>query len=54
MAPKKKSSGDPSKGEMIFKNLCSTCHSLSVSINTRSAALGVFFQGEAIFLSPFW
>ena len=32
MAPKKKkSAGDAAKGEKVFKNLCSTCHSLSVS-----------------------
>ena len=32
MPPKKKAAGggDPSKGEKIFKNLCSACHSLSV------------------------
>ena len=27
---KKKSGGDAAKGERIFKNLCSACHSLSV------------------------
>ena len=26
---KKKASGDASKGEKVFKNLCSVCHSLS-------------------------
>lgn len=32
MAPKKKkASGDPAKGEKVFKNLCGVCHSLSVS-----------------------
>ncbi len=35
MPPKKKAggsgSGDPAAGEKIFKNLCSACHSLSVS-----------------------
>jgi len=37
MPPKKKKSGDASKGEKIFKNLCSACHSLAVSIfNTTS------------------
>ena len=31
MPPKKKAGGgDPAKGEKIFKNLCSACHSLSV------------------------
>ncbi len=30
MPPKKKASGDPAKGEKIFKNLCSACHALSV------------------------
>ena len=29
MPPKKKASGDPAKGERVFKNLCSACHSLS-------------------------
>merc|ERR1712146_873096 len=29
MPAKKKASGDPSKGEKIFKNLCAVCHSLS-------------------------
>ena len=28
---KKKASGDGAKGEKVFKNLCSACHSLSVS-----------------------
>ena len=28
---KKAASGDPSKGEKVFKNLCGVCHSLSVS-----------------------
>ena len=35
MGPKKaagKASGDASKGEKTFKNLCGVCHSLSVSI----------------------
>ncbi len=27
---KKKSGGDATKGERIFKNLCAACHSLSV------------------------
>ena len=33
MPPKKKKAGggDAAKGEKIFKNLCSACHSLSVS-----------------------
>ena len=34
MGPKKKggkASGDPAKGEKVFKNLCGVCHSLSVS-----------------------
>ena len=32
MGPKKaKASGDAAKGEKVFKNLCQTCHSLSVS-----------------------
>ena len=32
MGPKKaKASGDPAKGEKLFKNLCALCHSLSVS-----------------------
>mgnify|MGYP003695082741 CR=1 FL=1 len=32
MGPKKKkSAGDPAKGEKVFKNLCAVCHSLSVS-----------------------
>ena len=30
-AKKKKASGDPAKGEKLFKNLCTLCHSLSVS-----------------------
>ena len=34
MPPKKKASGDASKGEKIFKNLCAVCHSLSVSTYT--------------------
>ena len=29
MPGKKKASGDPGKGEKIFKNLCAVCHSLS-------------------------
>lgn len=29
---KKKAAGDAAKGERIFKNLCSACHSLSVSL----------------------
>ena len=29
MPAKKKASGDPAKGEKIFKNLCAVCHSLS-------------------------
>ena len=29
MPPKKKAAGDPAKGERVFKNLCSACHSLS-------------------------
>ena len=29
---KKKASGDASKGEKVFKNLCGVCHSLSVSL----------------------
>ena len=29
MPAKKKASGDPGKGEKIFKNLCAVCHSLS-------------------------
>jgi len=34
MPPKKKAagSGDAAKGEKVFKNLCSACHSLSVSL----------------------
>ena len=28
---KKKAGGDAAKGEKVFKNLCSACHSLSVS-----------------------
>ena len=36
MAPKKKkSAGDPAKGEKVFKNLCAVCHSLSVSKKTH-------------------
>ena len=31
MGPKKKEKGNPAAGEKVFKNLCSTCHSLSVS-----------------------
>mmetsp|Transcript_7832 Transcript_7832/g.5878 ORF Transcript_7832/g.5878 Transcript_7832/m.5878 type:complete len:109 (+) Transcript_7832:38-364(+) len=29
MPPKKKSGGDPAKGENIFKSLCMACHALS-------------------------
>ncbi len=34
MPPKKKAAGggDAAKGEKVFKNLCSACHSLSVSL----------------------
>ena len=34
MPPKKKAAGggDAAKGEKVFKNLCSACHSLSVCI----------------------
>ena len=38
MPPKKKASGDPSKGEKVFKNLCSACHSLSA--HSTGPALG--------------
>ena len=40
MPPKKKAAGggDPSKGEKIFKNLCSACHSLSA--HSTGPALG--------------
>ena len=39
MAPKgKKASGDAAKGEKVFKNLCSTCHSLSA--HSTGPALG--------------
>jgi len=34
MPPKKKAAGggDAAKGEKVFKNLCSACHSLSVRL----------------------
>ena len=38
MPPKKKASGDPAKGERVFKNLCSACHSLSA--HSTGPALG--------------
>lgn len=38
MPPKKKAAGDPAKGEKIFKNLCSACHSLSA--HSTGPALG--------------
>ena len=40
MPPKKKKAagGDPAKGERIFKNLCSACHSLSA--HSTGPALG--------------
>ena len=37
MGGKKKASGDASKGEKVFKNLCAVCHSLSVSAAHRTA-----------------
>ena len=41
MPPKKKKAGggDPAKGEKVFKNLCSACHSLSVR---QSLKLNIF------------
>lgn len=35
MPPKKKAAGggDAAKGEKVFKNLCSACHSMSVSLS---------------------
>ena len=38
MPPKKKAAGggDAAKGEKVFKNLCSACHSLSVRFLTMT------------------
>lgn len=35
---KKKASGSAAAGEKTFKNLCSACHSLSVSPNINTAS----------------
>lgn len=44
---KKKAAGDAAKGERIFKNLCSACHSLSVS-------LPITFISSVFWTSPFY
>ena len=48
MPPKKKASGDASKGEKIFKNLCGVCHSLSVSLLTTNLLINRLTQSVPV------
>ena len=41
---KKAASGDPAKGEKVFKNLCGVCHSLSVSQSTKNSRFNSFYR----------
>ena len=40
---KKAASGDPAKGEKVFKNLCGVCHSLSVSLFYYKSVINDYF-----------